>query len=160
MKKIFLIAVAALIVGCSQQGGTPETYISVDSETPEMQAAYKEARRTLADFNSKIANPPKDWSDFSIKVAFPTRDDSLEHIWVADIEVSSDKYVGRVANDPVNVAGMKLGDPVEFKSQDVSDWQYMKNGKLYGHYTTRAMMHNMSPDQQAQLATVLGVNPQ
>ena len=159
MKNLFLIAATALLVGCSQGAEKPETYVSINAESPEMIAAHKEARRTLGDFVTKIKNPPQDWSEMSLKVALPTKDNSLEHIWMSDIQTTANEYEGTVGNDPYNVEGVKFGDRVKFKYADISDWQYMKDGKLYGHYTTRALLPTLPPEQQKQMNAILGVNP-
>lgn len=79
----------------------------------------------------------------SVKVALPTEDDSLEHIWVESIKpgTETEDWSGVLANEPRDLKGMKLGSPVTFPQADIEDWMVMKeDGGYEGGYSLPAMM--------------------
>ncbi len=39
---------------------------------------------------------------------------------------------------------------------DISDWLYMRNGKMVGNYTLRALFKNMSPEEVREAKKRLG----
>ena len=88
-----------------------------------------------------------------------TRAGGSENIWVKDLSRNGDQISGVLNNAPADIPGLSLGSKVTFKASQVSDWGYMKNAKLYGHFTTRILMSRASPDEQAALGKVLSPSP-
>jgi uncharacterized protein YegJ (DUF2314 family) len=43
--------------------------------------------------------------------------------------------IGTVDNDPEIVTNVKVRDRVEIPEKDISDWMYMRDGKMYGNRT-------------------------
>jgi len=56
-------------------------------------------------------------------------------------------FVGLLANDPVNGTKYKMGDRMEVASADVEDWMIQTDKLIYGGYTVRAMLKDMTPEQ-------------
>ena len=52
--------------------------------------------------------------------------------------------VHRFANVPVHLPGRHVGDLVTFGDADISDWMFMRNGKIVGCETTRPLLKSMS----------------
>jgi uncharacterized protein YegJ (DUF2314 family) len=48
------------------------------------------------------------------------------------------------------VKNVHLGQRVTVAPRDVSDWMFVKDGKLMGGYTTRVLYARLSPEQRAQ----------
>jgi len=99
------------------------------------------------------------YSDFSFKIAMQTWDDSLEHIWVSDVSRDGGEFKGFLSNDPVKVSGFKYGDEVTFTEADISDWQYIKDDQMYGHYTTRVLVSRLPAEQAVSYLILFGENP-
>lgn len=161
------IASAGLVMACSpgtsaaaSSGGPadPDVVLS-EARDPEVKAAQAEARRTLSYFWAKWSAKPAGYDDFALKVGFQVRDGGVEHMWVYPIRRSGDRLLVRVANDPVYVADLKFGSEVEVALGDVTDWAYSRDGKLYGHFSTRALLKNASPETRAELDRMLAPNP-
>ena len=71
----------------------------------------------------------------------------VEHIWVIDVKKLSDgNYSGRFANEP-DLLGKNIGDQVEFKQTDISDWMFMRNEKVVGGETIKALLKSMPKEE-------------
>ncbi|MGH7710481.1 MAG: DUF2314 domain-containing protein, partial [Vicinamibacterales bacterium] len=59
----------------------------------------------------------------SAKVRFPvTGGGGHEHIWVTDLAFRQSALVGKVGNEPRDVADLRLGSSVTVNEADISDW--------------------------------------
>ncbi|MFT4119369.1 YegJ family protein [Bradyrhizobium sp.] len=117
--------------------------IDVDSEDAEMNAAIARARGTLSTFWTSFGAPTQAETGHSLKVSFPAGD-RVELIWVADIKkLPNGSYLGRLANDPRDVRGKRAGDPVEFTQADISDWMFMRRGKIVGGETIKPLLKSI-----------------
>ena len=160
----FLQALACagiLLVGSFSptMAGDP-TYL-FSSDDPEMNDAIKGARATLDDFLNLIQTGGFGGSDPSVKVAVPYGADNREHIWMGDFQMAADgSFEATVANAPVNISGMNLGDRYAFNRDQISDWMYFDNNKIHGAYTLRAMLPRMSAEQAAGFREALAPLPQ
>jgi uncharacterized protein YegJ (DUF2314 family) len=43
-----------------------------------------------------------------------------------------------------------MGERVTVAPQDVTDWMFLKDGKLIGGYTTRVLYARLSPEDKAE----------
>ena len=72
----------------------------------------------------------------------------VEHIWVSDVRQLSDgDYSGRFANEPSDLPGKNVGDQVKFKQIDISDWMFMRNEKVVGGETIKALLKSMPKEE-------------
>lgn len=69
---------------------------------------------------------------------------SHEHMWVTNIEFDGNEISGDLNNQPQWVSGMKEGDRVNFRINDISDWIYVINGRAYGGFTVNAMRRSLT----------------
>jgi uncharacterized protein YegJ (DUF2314 family) len=115
--------------------------IDVRSANAEMNAAIAKGRATLPTFwASYDASKPSE-TGHSLKVRFPMPTNGSEHIWIAEVKKTADgRYSGRFANAPRDLPGKKAGDVTEFKEADISDWMFMRNGKIVGGETIRPLL--------------------
>jgi uncharacterized protein YegJ (DUF2314 family) len=123
--------------------------IGVAGDDREMNAAISEARRTIKQFYDAFANPRKGQTSFLLKVVFVS-DDQVEHIWLADLELSGTKPKGVIANEPQS-RGFRFKQTVEFDLTRISDWMYVDNGTLVGGYTSRLLRNRLSPEERKKL---------
>jgi uncharacterized protein YegJ (DUF2314 family) len=147
-KRVVLAALAAFVVlGVAATGAKAEDrspVINVPSGSPEMSAAIAKARATLPTFWASFEAPKPSETGHSLKVRFPNAHDNGEHIWIADVKKLADgRYSGRFANAPRYLPGKHEGDPTEFKDADISDWMFMRNGKIVGGETIKPLLKSM-----------------
>ena len=94
-----------------------------------------------------------------LKVALPSSNGGREHIWVVGVTRSGDGYRGRLDNEPQRLPGLSRGSEVSFTTDMISDWAYEHNGRLWGGYTLRVMLPDLSPDDAAGLRAHLSDTP-
>jgi uncharacterized protein YegJ (DUF2314 family) len=118
--------------------------IDLSSGNAEMNAAIAKGRATLPTFWASYDAPKPSETGHSLKVRFPNSRNNGEHIWIADVKKTADgRYSGRFANAPRDLAGKKAGDVTEFKEADISDWMFMRNGKIVGGETIKPLLKAM-----------------
>jgi uncharacterized protein YegJ (DUF2314 family) len=118
--------------------------IDVSSANAEMNAAIAKGRATLPTFWASYDAPKPSENGHSLKVRFPNPRTNGEHIWIAEVKKTADgRYSGRFANAPRDLPGKKAGDVTEFKEADISDWMFMRNGKIVGGETIRPLLKAM-----------------
>lgn len=117
--------------------------IDVRTSDPEMNAAIERGRATLPTFWASYATPKPSETGHALKVRFPTRKGG-EHIWIGGVKKLPDgTYSGLFANEPRDIPGKHAGDPVKFTDADISDWMFMRNGKIVGGETIKPTLKSM-----------------
>lgn len=126
--------------------------VSVSAEGPAVEAAKAEARRTLPGFLERLASPPPGTNSYQIK--FPLG--GWEFIWVGNLKREGSVLVGTLSNYPEQ-PGYQLGQTVRVPIKDVADWGYFDaRGVMQGHFTTRALLSKLPPEEAAQVRDALG----
>jgi uncharacterized protein YegJ (DUF2314 family) len=127
------------------RAGDHPPVVDVPSTDPEMAAAVAKARATLPVFWASDAAPKPSESGHSLKVRFATSSTNVEHIWMMDVKRLPDGgFSGRFGNDPRDLPGKREGDLAQFREADITDWMFMRNGKIVGCETTRPLLKSMS----------------
>ena len=137
-----------LLASCSKPSDDRVTSVSADD--PEMNAAIANARSSLPKFWQIYEHPEHGETDFCLKVKI-TDKKSVEHFWLVDIETNSQGIFGTINNDPEFVHDVKFGDRIRIPEPDISDWLYLRDGKMVGNYTVRALFKKMSPAEVEQM---------
>ncbi len=122
-----------------------------------MIAAIAKARETLPQFWQIFDKRERGEVDFSLKVKI-TDKNGTEHFWATDIERRDGKKMGTISNDPNIVAAVKLGDRIEIPDADISDWLYMRDGKMVGNETLKPLLKTM-PAAEAEKLKEMMANP-
>jgi uncharacterized protein YegJ (DUF2314 family) len=135
-------------VSCSRKNSGSDKTVGVAADDPEMAAAIEKARGTLPEFWRVFERPERGESDFCLKVKITDRDD-VEYFWLADIERKDGRILGKISNEPEFVKSVKLDQRLTIDEADISDWMYMRDGKLHGNYTLRALFKAM-PQQDVE----------
>jgi uncharacterized protein YegJ (DUF2314 family) len=158
----------SLAAGCGRKAaeqsvvhreGEPDV-INVDSDDAEMNAAISQARHTTDEFLRVLAAPKPNQTDWSVKREYPTKTGSGgEHIWISDLTYDGKLLHGKVGDDPVNIANLKLGDEVSFPPAELTDWMYLEDGKIVGGYTIRVLRKRMSAQEGADFDSHLQFKP-
>ncbi|MCA9236277.1 MAG: DUF2314 domain-containing protein [Planctomycetales bacterium] len=154
MKAVTCFVVLMLgIVGCSGASSSSENFTTSDAyDEQEMEAAIQRARREtdvfIRELNSNSAE------DFSVKA--PISDGAaVEHFWLKDVTYRNEKFTGTIDNEPEMVANVRLGQEWSLAKDEISDWLYMKDGKMYGNYTVRPLLPSMPAEEAEFLKSIL-----
>lgn len=134
--------VSPLLTSCSKHQSENDPTIGVSKDDAEMNAAIAKARSSLPDFWQIYDKPQHGETDFSLKVKI-TDGSEVEHFWTADIERKDGKIYGIISNEPDLVHNVKMGQKITINEADISDWMYIRDGKMYGNYTLRALFKEM-----------------
>ena len=148
-----LMAVAAVLTLVATATAR-DRVINVPNDDSKMSAAISKARETLPKFLEEKADPSSGAANFSLKVAI-SEGEYTEHFWLIDIKQDGTGYSGVIDNDPNYVNRVRIGERYEFKANEISDWLYMRDGKMFGAYTVRAMLHRMPKGQADRFRSML-----
>jgi uncharacterized protein YegJ (DUF2314 family) len=99
-----------------------------------MNAAIAEAVKTYPGFVRLLSAPDSSVTHLSVKMFF-AYDGGNEHMWVNELHFKDGKLFGVLDSDPMYVDHLKTGDTLLVNKDSVSDWLYVKNGKMVGGYT-------------------------
>jgi uncharacterized protein YegJ (DUF2314 family) len=145
----FLNGAALFVSALAGAGTSPQAQaedppvVDVRAADAEMNAAIAHARDTLATFWASYDAPKPTETGHALKVRFAGRG-HVEHIWMSDVKKLPDgNYSGRFANEPRDLPGKNIGDQVEFKQADISDWMFMRNEKVVGGETIKPLLKSM-----------------
>jgi uncharacterized protein YegJ (DUF2314 family) len=131
------------------------SYVTLPNEDREMEEAKAMARRTLPDFWSRLASPPVGEEGFALKVALPFGDNNTEHIWTRDVERRNGKVSVVINNVPRDVKGVVIGQRIEVDESQISDWMFVRRGKIVGNYTMRPLLKRIPPQDAARYRAML-----
>ena len=53
---------------------------------------------------------------------------------------------------------VKIGDRITIPDADISDWMYVREGKIYGNETVKALYKTMAPEEAAAIKKMMA-NP-
>ena len=127
--------------------GDDPPIVGIPAADAEMNAAIARARDTLPTFWASCDAPKPTEIGHALKVRFDVGAE-VEHIWVSDVRKLSDgNYSGRFANEPSDLLGKNVGDQVKFKQTDISDWMFMRNEKVVGGETIKALLKSMPKEE-------------
>jgi uncharacterized protein YegJ (DUF2314 family) len=122
--------------------------VKVTSADVDMNAAIARARDTLPTFWASFDAPKPSETGHGLKVRFALGPHRFEHIWVSEVEKLPDgNFSGRFANQPSDLPEKNEGDQVEFKQADITDWLFIRNGKVVGGETMKPLLKSMPKEQ-------------
>ena len=105
-------------------------------------------------FWQKFDHPGPGETDFSLKVAIKDSN-GTEHFWLVELERKDGKILGTINNDAEIVKSVKDGDRIPIPEADISDWMYMRDGKMVGNYTVRPLFKTMAADDVEKVKKML-----
>jgi uncharacterized protein YegJ (DUF2314 family) len=147
------VVVAALLTGCSRSSSVDKV-VDVAADDAEMEAAIRTARGKLGQFWAVFEKPENGEKDFAFKVRIKDSH-GVEHFWVTDLRRDNGKVYGKIANDPEFVTSVKIGQEIEIPEEDISDWMYVRNDKMIGNYTLRALFKKMPKAEVEKFKAVM-----
>jgi uncharacterized protein YegJ (DUF2314 family) len=132
----------------------PDPVMSFSADDPTMNAAIATARKSLPLFLDTTLDADGFRSDAGhLKVSFPVdhADMDTEITWVGPFRrLSDDDFVGLLANEPVAMPGLHVGDAVSFRYDSIVDWNLESgDGRYWGDYTTRVVVGRLPASEAA-----------
>ena len=112
----------------------------------------KTAKETLNKFNDALKSGNTNFTDFCLKVRFKAPN-GWEHIWLSDIKIKDNKYIGVISDLPDSTTEVNLGDTIQIINEHITDWMYTDNKKLRGGNTIRLLRKRMTETERKQFDT-------
>lgn len=122
---------------------------------PAMNAAIKEARKTLPDFIVALEENAPLREMFGVKTKVQDQFGGA-HVWIVNVTFENDMFTGTLVNTPRFVRSVAVGQTLQVSRHKISDWSYVENGKLVGGYTMRVMLAELSEDERRELEEKCG----
>ena len=109
----------------------------IPDNDPRMKAAVAEARLRFPEFRAAF-QARKPGGHYAVKAPI-TRDDNTEYIWMEVIGLEPEYIHGTLANDPVKLGGLKIGDRVEVPIAELNNWMCLDadNEEPRGMFTVK-----------------------
>lgn len=150
-----------MVAACSSEGASepPDRIINTKADDAALNAAMKQAYDTVDVFWAKFEAKPADVSDYVIKLGMTGEDGFKEFIWAEPIRREGDQVVARLANEPEHLRGLRFGSEVRVSQSLIADWSYSRNGRVYGHFSTRVLLPKMTPEERGQVEGQLSPTP-
>lgn len=142
--------------GCSHETES-DFGVRVKSQDPEMRAAFAKARASLPDFWSYFNSHGNEASDFAIKVPVADKGE-VEYVWLTKLARKGGALEGMVSDEMKLVKRVRLGERIPVNEPEISDWSYMRDGKLHGNFTARALLNRMPKADAEKLSSILAEN--
>jgi uncharacterized protein YegJ (DUF2314 family) len=115
----------------------------VASEDGEMNAAILQAQASLGEFLSAFQDPTATQKSFLLKIRFE-HDSAVEHIWLADLDLSQLPSSGTVAVE-TDFPGLAFMQRTTFEPKQISDWMFYDGDTIVGGFTTRILQQRTRP---------------
>ena len=155
MKTITSFFVLFLILMCCSCSKKPETLVEGGYDEQEMDAAIARARKEVDSFIAELSK--RNGTDFAVKVPIAEVEE-VEHFWLTDIVYRDETFHGVIGNEPGVVTNVKMGQKWSVKKSEISDWMFMRDGKMHGNYTVRPLLKTM-PEEEAEGIKSMLANP-
>jgi len=148
---VALFLCAFLMFSCSGSSGVISETTQFEQTDPELQRIAEDARNTISSFFLHLGRKGAEEQSFCVKYSFDTAADSriaAEQIWLTGVHFKNGNYYGVLANNPQFLDGRKKGDTVIFSADSVTDWMYVRDGKIIGGYSIKYLLEKIPEDQR------------
>jgi uncharacterized protein YegJ (DUF2314 family) len=117
-----------------------------------MDAAIAQAKNEVDNFIGIMQQG--NGTDFSVKA--PIEDNgTVEHFWLTNLVYRDGVFEGTIGNEPGMVGNVTIGQKWTINKHEISDWMFMRDGKMHGNYTLRPLLKTMSKDEADALRSML-----
>lgn len=163
MQKLLIVLVffSVTLSACSLTSifspGPAEEVVTVSEDDQEMNSAIERAQETLPLFVDAMQSPAHATDLFTIKAKFPYgTGEAAEHMWVSDLTVTEEGFKGILGNEPEYVKDLQMGDAVDVKQENVTDWMILHDGQMLGGFSVHLLRSRMSETEQIQFDEQVG----
>jgi uncharacterized protein YegJ (DUF2314 family) len=155
LSRRLLLVMLVMVACCSCNRGAPDTLVEGGYDEQEMDAAIARARSEVDTFINELSQA--NGTNFGVKS--PIEDQGkTEHFWLTDVVYRDGEFEGAIGNEPGIVSNVKMGQKWKIKKSEISDWMFMRDGKIHGNYTMRPLLKTMPADEAAKFKAMLA-NP-
>jgi len=151
---VFLLA-AVLLFSCQKSSelsaSREPARVMVTRIDGEMVRIAEDARNTLPSFFRNLTRG-KDADYFCVKYPFAADEDSgvdMEQVWLTGIYFKNGFHYGVFANNPRHLRGLKKGDKVIFEMDTITDWMYVRGGKITGGDSIKYLLEQIPENQRS-----------
>jgi uncharacterized protein YegJ (DUF2314 family) len=124
----------------------PDTLVDSGYDQKEMDTAIAKAKAELPKFLAKYQKT--DGEKFHVKI--PVMDPGngkTEHFWCQLLKHQDRKFTARIDNEPGLVTNVKNGQTLTVAESEISDWMFMKQGKMYGNFTMKPLLKTLPKEE-------------
>lgn len=114
-----------------------------------MDRAVTKARESLGFFLAALKAQKPGTEAFEVKKCV-IDGEKVEHVWVGDVTWDGKAFHGRVDNKPLDITNARLGQLVTVRPEDLTDWMFVRDGKLMGGFTTRVLFARLSAAEKTE----------
>ncbi len=113
--------------------------VQIADDDPRMRAAVGEARQRWPEFVAAFKGR-RPGGNYAVKAAV-TREGNTEFIWLEVVGLEPEFIHGKLANDPVDLGELKLGDQIEVPLTALNDWAFShtENDEPAGLFTVKIL---------------------
>lgn len=156
----FVAANAGYSVGPAQ-ASPPKAHKASQTHLAAIASAEEKARVHLSTFlDFALDDKGRARQNAALKIVVTGYGGDPETIWVTPFAKRDGRYVGLLANEPKSNNAKRAGDAIAFETDQVRDWYFFgDDGKMYGSYTTRALLPEMAPKTARQISQILSATP-
>ncbi len=115
----------------------PAPVVSISEDDPRMAAAVQEARDRFPEFVAAMEQQRGE--NFSVKAPI-SNNGNTEFIWLEATAIENGIIYGVLANEPMDLGKLKIGDRVKTTVADLNDWAYYADDQLVGGFTVKVLM--------------------
>lgn len=119
----------------------------IRDDDPSMRAAVTRAQNNVLHFEQHIARPGPGEKDFAVRMAV-RENDEVEYFWLANTTWDGNVFRGEIDDEPDTVTTVHIWQKMLCAPTDISDWMYVKDGRLVGGETIRVVRDRMTEDQR------------
>ncbi len=129
----------------------PVTLVTEEYSKSEMDTAIARARREVGKFIEAMSDTNA--REFAVKAPIKDGED-VEHFWITNLQYANGTFTGKIGNEPGIVKNVTFGQDYSIAKEEISDWMYLKEGKMYGNYTLRPLLSGMPPAEAEKLKSM------
>lgn len=119
--------------------------VRVPTGDEEMKCAIERARKELPSVLARFVSGELNDCLFTVKVAVREQN-VVEHVWLSVTTFDGNQFSGILDSDLKDLKQVSKGDRITAGMEDVTDWGYVRDGKMFGNYTLRVLLPHMSPE--------------
>jgi uncharacterized protein YegJ (DUF2314 family) len=112
----------------------------------------EDARNTLPGFFRQLTRGGGA-EHFCVKYPFiPDYDSGIntEQVWLTGIYFKNGIYYGILANTPRYLGNLKKGDKITFNMDEITDWMYVRDGKIIGGDSIKYLLEKTPEYQRSE----------
>jgi len=147
-----LLLSAFFLFSCEKSAKPPEgAVMQVYQDDMVITRIAEDARNTLPVFFRYLTRAGEG-KDCYVKYPLLADEDSgvdHEQIWLTNIQFNNGRYFGVLTNAPRHLAGRKKGDRVIFDIDAITDWMYVRDGKIIGGESIKYLLGKIPEYQRS-----------